>query len=132
MHNITLKGIQSVKLLLTLNFYISVIVLIAGSLLSVSEKYSIFEFNEELYGALNNNLLIMMVYLAITEIIILGYCFFNKNFQVLIVVGFFLILTSGSMEFYGQVNTIKIDNNFYPFFLYTGLSHILFGAMRCC
>ena len=71
----------------------------------------------------------MMVYLAITEIIILGYCFFNKNFLVMIAMGFFLILMIGSMEFYRQVNAIEIDTNFYPFFLYTGVSHILFGVM---
>jgi len=44
-------------------------------------------------------------------------------------VGFFLILMIGSMEFYGEINTIEIDENFPLFFLYTGLSHILFGIM---
>jgi len=97
--------------------------------LSVSGSYSFFEFNEELYGALDNNLRLIMVYLAITETVILGYCFFRKNFQVMIPVGFFLILMIGSMEFYGQINAIEIDENFPLFFLYTGLSHILFGVM---
>jgi hypothetical protein len=129
MNDISLKSIQSVKILLTINFTVSVIVLIAGSLLCLTENSSIFVFNEELYGALDNNLLIMMVYLAITEIVILGYCFCNKNFQVMIVVGFFLILLIGSMELYEQANAIEIDNNFRAFFFYTGLSHILFGAM---
>ena len=125
----TSKGLQSIKFLLEVNFYISVIVLIAGGILSVSGSYSFFEFNEELYGALDNNLRLIMVYLAITETVILGYCFFRKNFQVMIPVGFFLILMIGSMEFYGQINAIEIDENFPLFFLYTGLSHILFGVM---
>jgi len=124
-----LKSIQSIKFLLEVNFYISVIVLIAGGMLSVSGSYSIFEFNEELYGALDNNLRMIMVYLAMTESVILGYCFFRKNFQVMIPVGFFLILMIGSMEFYGEINSIEIDENFPLFFLYTGLSHILFGVM---
>ena len=122
-------GIKSIKLLLEVNFYISVIVLIAGGLLSVSGSYSIFEFNEDLYGALDNNLRMIMVYLAVTEIVILIYCFLRKNFQVMIPVGFFLILMIGSMEFYGEINTIEIDENFPLFFFYTGLSHILFGVM---
>ena len=124
-----LKSIQSIKFLLEANFYISVILLIAGGMLSVSGSYSIFEFNEELYGALDNNLRMIMVYLAMTESVILGYCFFRKNFQVMIPVGFFLILMIGSMEFYGEINSIEIDENFPLFFLYTGLSHILFGVM---
>ena len=123
------NGIKSIKLLLEVNFYISVIVLIAGGMLSVSGSYSIFEFNEDLYGALDNNLRMIMVYLAVTEIVILIYCFLRKNFQVMIPVGFFLILMIGSMEFYGEINTIEIDENFPLFFFYTGLSHILFGIM---
>ena len=123
------NGIKSIKLLLEVNFYISVIVLIAGGMLSVSGSYSIFEFNEDLYGALDNNLRMIMVYLAVTEIVILIYCFLRKNFQVMIPVGFFLILMIGSMEFYGDINTIEIDENFPLFFFYTGLSHILFGIM---
>jgi hypothetical protein len=129
MNGMGLKSIQSIKFLLEVNFYISVIVLIAGGMLSVSGSYSIFAFNEELYGALDNNLRMIMVYLAMTESVILGYCFFRKNFQVMIPVGFFLILMIGSMEFYREINSIEIDENFPLFFLYTGLSHILFGVM---
>ena len=125
----TFKGLQSIKFLLEINFYIAVIVLIAGGILSVSGSYSFFEFNEDLYGALDNNLRMIMVYLAITESVILGYCFFRKNFQVMIPVGFFLILMIGSMEFYGEINSIEIDENFPLFFLYTGISHILFGLI---
>lgn len=123
------KGLQSIKFLLEVNFYIAVIVLIAGGILSVSGSYSFFEFNEDLYGALDNNLRMIMVYLAITESVILGYCFLRKNFQAMIPVGFFLILMIGSMEFYSEINSIEIDQNFPLFFLYTGISHILFGVM---
>jgi hypothetical protein len=123
------KGLQIIKFLLEVNFYISVLVLIGGGILSASGSYSFFEFNEDLYGALDNNLRMIMVYLAITESVILGYCFFRNNFQVMIPVGFFLILMIGSMEFYGEINSIEIDENFPLFFLYTGISHILFGVM---
>ena len=47
----------------------------------------------------------------------------------MIPVGFFLILMIGSMEFYGEINSIEIDENFPLFFFYTGISHILFGVM---
>ena len=81
LHILGAKSKQNIKFLLEVNFYISVIVLIVGGMLSVSESYSVFEFNEELYGALDNNLRMIMVYLAITESVILSYCFFRKNFQ---------------------------------------------------
>ena len=129
MNSTAFNGIQSIKFLIQVNFYISVIVLVAGGILSVSGSYSLFEFNEDLYGALDNNLRMIMVYLALTESVILGYCFFRKNFHVMIPVGFFLILMIGSMEFYGEINSIEIDANFPLFFLYTGISHILFGVM---
>ncbi|MCX7108074.1 MAG: hypothetical protein NTV66_10980 [Methylococcales bacterium] len=123
------KAFKSIKFLLEANFYLSVIVLLAGCSLSVSDNYSLFAFNEDLYGALDNNLRMIMVYLAITEIVILLYCYFRKNFRVMIPVGFFLILMIGSMEFYGDINSIEIDDSFPLFFLYTGISHILFGVV---
>ena len=129
MNGIASKCLQGCKILIEVNFYISVIVLIVGSLLSASGSYSIFEFNEELYGALDNNLRMIMVYLAMTEAVIFSYCFFKGHFQVMISVGFFLILMIGSMAFYGEINTVAIDENFPMFFLYTGLSHSLFGVM---
>ncbi|MDD2659055.1 MAG: hypothetical protein PHY54_05145 [Methylococcales bacterium] len=124
----TVKGQQILKFLLEANFILSVIALLAGSFLSVSESFSIFEFNEDLYGAPDNNLRMIMIYLAMTEILILGYCFFRKNYQALVPVGFFLVLMIGSMEFYGKINAVEIDKNFPLFFLYIGLSHIFFGV----
>lgn len=120
---------KSIKLLLEVNFYISVLVLLAGCLLSVSDSYSLFEFNEDLYGALDNNLRMIMIYLAMTEAVILMYCYFRHNFQIMITVGFFLLMMIVSMRLYGEINDIAIDENFSLFFLYTGLSHSLYGVM---
>ncbi len=124
MNNVTKKSTQ---LIVEINFYISAIVLIAGGILSISGSYSIFEFNEDLYGALDNNLRMIMVYLAVSECFIVGYCIFRKKFQLMMVVGCFLILMIGSMGFYGDINAVEIDPTFTGFFLYTGLSHITFG-----
>ncbi|UOA08884.1 hypothetical protein [Methylobacter sp. S3L5C] len=129
MNDMTYKGIQGIKFLIEINFYISVILLVAAGVFSLPGSNSIFEFNEDLYGALDNNLRMVMIYLAMTEMVILMYCFYRKNFQVMILVGFFLILMIGSMEFYAEINSIEIDENFPMFFLYTGLSHIFFGVM---
>jgi hypothetical protein len=43
--------------------------------------------------------------------------------------GFFPVLITGLLEFYGQINEIPIDPNYPLFFLYIGFSHILFGVL---
>ena len=112
--------------LLRINFMVAVLVLVSGGALSMTEA-SFFEFNEDLYGALDNNLRMIMLYLAVTEIAVVAFCIFTKKFELLTLMGFFLILMIGSMQFYGEVNTVAIDSNFTWFFLYTGLSHFVFG-----
>lgn len=126
MNGVTMR---SLKLLVEANFYVSAILMVAVSIMSVTGNYSLFEFNEELYGPMANNLRIMLIYLAVAEIGICGYGLMTKKYRVFIAVGFFLILSIGSLKFYGAINDITVDDNFFVFFLYTGLSHIVFGIV---
>jgi len=71
---------QAINHLVAINFYLAVVVLMFGSILSVTGSL-VFEFDEDLYGALDNNLRMMMVYLAATEAVIPAYCWFSKHFQ---------------------------------------------------
>jgi hypothetical protein len=125
----TSKIFYSTKFILVANFLVSVMLLSAGGLLSLSDRYSLFDFNQELYGELVSNIKITMAYVAMTEMVICAYCFFSKKTQTFVLVGFFLILMVGSVYFYGQINDVEMDENLYLFFLYTGVSHILFGVM---
>lgn len=125
----TAKIFQSIQYLLILNFVISVMLLISGSLFSLSDRYSLFDFNQELYGELASNLKVTMIYLTITEIIICIYCFLTKTTKGFVLAGYFFVLMVISVYFYGQLNNVEIDENLYPFFIYTGVSHILFGMM---
>ncbi len=122
------KILQGLEYLLIVNFMISVMLLISGCLLSLSDHYSLFDFNQELYGELVSHLKITMFYLTITEIIICAYCFFTKTTKAIALAGFFLVLMMGSVHFYGEINDVEMDPNLYLFFLYTGVSHILFGV----
>jgi len=117
------------KFLVELNFYVAVIVLVTFCALSISDSYSLFVFNEDLYGALDNNLRMIIVYLGLLELAIVAYCWLVKNFQAMILVGFFLILMIESIDFYGEINTVAIDDSLPLLFLYTGLSHLVFGVM---
>jgi hypothetical protein len=125
----TSKTFHSLDLILAVNFVISVMLLIMGCLLSLSDRYSLFDLNQDLYGELMSNFKITLVYVAITELILCAYCFFSKKFQYFILVGFFLILMIASVHFYSEINNIEIDENVSLFLLYTGVSHILFAVM---
>lgn len=121
--------LRCLKLVIEANFYISVIVMLVVCLASFIGSYPVFMLNEALYGPLANNFRLMLLYLAISEVIICSYCFTAKKPHLVLVAGFFLILAIGSLMFYGTINDIEIDANLFLFFLYTGLSHIVFGIM---
>jgi len=126
----SIKFFDSISVFFKINFYISAIVLVGGCLLSATENHSIFEFNEDLYGAIGNNIRVIMVYLAINELAILLYCFLTKNARIMFAVGLFLILLIGSLEFYAEINAIEFDQNLRLFFLYTGISHLVYGFIE--
>jgi hypothetical protein len=126
----SIKFFDSISVFFKINFYISAIVLVGGCLLSATENHSIFEFNEDLYGAIGNNIRVIMVYLAINELAILLYCFLTKNARIMFAVGLFLILLIGSLEFYAEINAIEFDKKLRLFFLYTGISHLVYGFIE--
>jgi len=117
------------KWLVELNFYFSIIVLVIGCLMSVTENNSFFEFNVELYGALANNLRMILVYLALTEVFLCLWCYFLGKTQFFMLIGLSLMLMTGSLQVYSVINDIEVDPNLSIFFIYTGLSHVAFGAL---
>ncbi|WP_411726119.1 hypothetical protein [Methyloglobulus sp.] len=123
------KAMQVTKFFADANFYISVIVLVYGGLTAITENYSVFEFNEDLFGAMHNNLRIALLYMGMTEVVVCVYCFVTDQPRLMIFVGYFLIMMLGSLAFYGKINSVTIDNAIPAFFLYTGISHIVFGLL---
>lgn len=123
------KVIEVAKFFVDANFYLSVMVLVYGGLTAVTENYSVFEFNDDLYGAMHNNLRIALLYLAMTEVVICTYCFATKQPKLMLFVGYFLIMMLGSVAFYGKINSVPIDASIPVFFLYTGASHIVYGLL---
>ncbi len=129
MQSINFTPMKVGKFITDANFYISVMILVYGGVTAITENYSIFEFNEDLFGILHNNLRLALLYLAMTEVVICIYCFITNQAKLMGFVGYFLIMMLGSMAFYGEVNNVPVDDNLPIFFLYTGISHILFGLM---
>ena len=127
MNSLNERAMKVAKFFTDANFYISVLVLVYGGFTALTEHYSIFEFNEELFGIMHNNLRMALLYLAMTEVVICLYCLVTNQPKMMGFVGYFLIMMLGSLEFYGKINSVPIDNNLPIFFLYTGLSHSAFG-----
>ena len=123
------KILHVAKFFTDANFYISVLVLVYGCLTAITENYCIFKFNEDLFGAMHNNLRMALLYLGMTELVVCMYAFLTGQPKLMIFIGYFLVMMLGSLAFYGKVNTVPIDNNLYVFFLYTGLSHIFYGLV---
>jgi hypothetical protein len=123
------KAMQVTKFFTDANFYISVIVLVYGGLTAVTENYSVFEFNEDLFGVMHNNLRIALLFTGMTEVVVCVYCFVTNQPRLMAFVGYFLILMLGSLAFYGKINSVSIDNAIPVFFLYTGISHVVFGLL---
>ena len=121
------KPMQMAKFFVDANFYLAIIVLVYGGLTAITDDYSVFKFNEDLFGAMHNNLRIALLYLAMTEVVVCIYCFVTKQPKIMGCVGYFLLMMLGSLSFYGKINSVTIDNAIPVFFLYTGVSHILYG-----
>lgn len=123
----TLQSLQIAKFFVDANFYISVLLLVYSAGSAITQNYSIFEFNEDLFGAIHNNLRMALLYLAMTETVICLYCFVTNQPRLMLFVGYFLIMMLGSVAFYGKINGVPIDDNITLVLLYVGLSHIGFG-----
>ncbi|MGZ4960270.1 MAG: hypothetical protein ACXV7J_13535 [Methylomonas sp.] len=123
------KGINLMKLIMAVNFNAAVIFLFIAGVLTAMGNNLLFEDQSELYGPMSNNLRLMLVYLCIVELTVYSYCHFGKNYQALLVLGIFLLLLAVSIEFYGAINEVPVDENYRWFFIYLGLSHMGFSLL---
>jgi len=123
------KTLQWLSLLSALNFNVAVIFLLVVSLFSAAGSSLFFENNSELYGPLASNLRLMLVYLTLSQFSAYCFCSYSRNYRLLIPVGLFWLLLMGSIEFYGRVNQIPIDEDYGRLFLYLGLSNLAYGGL---
>jgi len=123
------KIFQSIEFVVMANFVVSAMFFIAGCFLSLSDRWSLFDFNQDLYGEFATHLKITMLYVGISEIIVCAYCCFTKKMQGFALAGFCMILMIGTTHFYGKMNDVEIDEDLLLFLFYTGISHILFGIL---
>lgn len=123
------KTLQLLSMLSAVNFNAAVIFLLIVSLISAAGSVVIFDNNSELYGPLAGNLRLMLVYLTLSQFAAYCFCSYTQNYRPLMPVGLFWLLLMGSIEFYGMVNQIPIDEDYGRLFLYLGLSNLVYGGV---
>lgn len=123
------KNLHSLSMLLAVNFNVSVIFLLVVSLISAAGSTLIFDNNSELYGPLAGNLRLMLIYLTLSQFIVYCFCSYSENYRPLVPVGLFWLMLMGSIEFYGVVNQIPIDEDYAWLFLYLGMSNLVYGGI---
>ncbi len=123
------KTLQLLSMLSAINFNVAVILLLVVSLISAAGSSLLFDNNSELYGSLAGNLRLMLVYLTLSQFAAYCYCSYSENYRLLVPVGLFWLLLMGSIEFYGTVNQISIDEDYGRLFLYLGLSNLVYGGL---
>lgn len=129
MNTIAKKSLTSFGYALEANYYAALLVGFVAAIMAVAGNQSLLDTGADTYDPLLNNLKLMLVYLILIELAVFVHCSVKQRYKELTVVGLFLVLMSGGLEFYGQVNQLAIDQKFHVFFLYTGLSHVLYGLL---
>lgn len=120
--------------MLQVNFNAAVILLLISGAATVLGNPLFFEDISDLYGPLANNMRLMMFYLCLIQIAVYSFYTLSNSPTVLAALGIFLLLLIGSLEFYSVINQIEVDENYRLLFIYSGLSHLLYGgcaAIRC-
>ncbi|MDI1231483.1 MAG: hypothetical protein PSU93_10065 [Methylobacter sp.] len=123
------KILSSLTMLSAINFNAAVIFLLVISVISATGSTLIFDNNSDLYGPLASNLRLMLIYLTLSEFAVYCFCSYRENYRLLILVGLFWLMLMGSIEYYGMINQISIDENYRWFFLYMGISNLAYGYL---
>lgn len=126
---LTRSAFKIMEWVLQINYYASIVFLFVISAVSMSGSSAFFEDNVDLYGPLSSNLKMMLVYLSLMQLAGFGYLIIRKNCVTVLTLGAFFILLMGSIEFYGMINQIEVDENYQYLFLYCGLSNLFYGTI---
>lgn len=122
------KALGLLQLALQINWNTAVIVLLVSGMATMFGYPLFFEDNSDLYGPLANNMRLMMFYLCLIQIAVCSFYKLGNSPAALSALGIFLLLLIASLEFYGDINQIEIDENYQQLFIYSGLSHLLYGG----
>lgn len=127
--SLSCTSLNIIQIVLQVNFNASVMLILLASILSLTGSEFFFENTSDLYGPLANNLRLVLIYLCLVQIAVYAFHQISNNFTAITALGAFLLLLTISLEYYGSVNQLKIDENYQRLFLYAGMSHLLYGGV---
>lgn len=127
--SLSCTSLNIIQTVLQVNFNASVMLILLASILSLTGSEFFFENNSDLYGPLVNNLRLVLIYLCLVQIAVYGFYQVSSNYAAIVTLGAFLLVLTVSLEYYGSVNQLEIDENYQQLFLYAGMSHLLYGGL---
>ena len=120
------KLTRSIVIVASINFTISVWVIVGNGVLYVLRPEWFFGDQLQLHGPLVRNLGLVFVYLAIAELFLWIVRYRKDGHFEAAIAGCFIILTVVSAQFYSTVNHISLDSTFLSVGVYVGASHLLY------
>lgn len=118
---------NALKFSLEINYYLAILISFIAAVMAMSGHESFLNTGDDFNNPLINNLKVMLAYMVVAQFSVFGFCFIKRSYTELVIVGIFLLLIPGELKFYAQINHLEIDTSFDVFFLYTGVSHLLYG-----
>ncbi len=123
-------GWLAIRVISSLNLQAAIGFLLFGAVLALRGESQFFEYEDDVYGPMMGNLRLMLVYLGVAEIAVYIMCRMRGKYQVMLLVGGFFIILMASIDFYGFINQVPVDDHYKFLFLYLGLSHLLYGGVK--
>lgn len=119
------------NLLVSINFQFSVWLTIIGGILLFNNPEWFLDDPENLYGPIKNNLLIVLVYLVVSQLAFwfLRYTRKTERYEALLMGGI-LALVAGGMKFYASVNMLPLADWLPIALVYISLSHLLYFFVK--
>ena len=119
------------NLLVSINFHFSVWLTIIGGIWLFNDPNWFLDDPENLYGPIKNNLLIVMIYLVISQLACWFLRYTRKTGRLeALLIGLIVLLVAAGMKFYAHINALPL-HDWLPFALaYIGVSHILYFFVR--
>ncbi|GAB6068717.1 hypothetical protein JCM13664_20380 [Methylothermus subterraneus] len=114
--------------LIRANFYVAVLLSVVGGLLTLLKPDWVFPEIMQIYGPLTRNLLIIVFYLVVTQILLWAFRYRQSGYLEALLMGGMLLMSALGIPFYSQINGLPVNLALVLGLAYCGLSHVLYFA----